>query len=140
MGLKEGRKEEPHRAQDTHEHKHPQEQAVDDHRYEFPVLDDLQTDGVWGGEVTGVKHKALPPSESHLLHLLARTPQAIRGLESYIGVAGSESKAGLHRASVVLFLMFFNRSPPTPTRVGGGHSGNTELGLDSCFSVSLDSL
>lgn len=55
MGLKEGRKEEPHGAQDAHEHKHPQEQAVDDHRYEFPVLDDLQTDG---GRGTGYRCQA----------------------------------------------------------------------------------
>ena len=55
VGLKEGRKEEPHGAQDAHEHKHPQEQAVDNHRYEFPVLDDLQTDG---GRGTGYRCQA----------------------------------------------------------------------------------
>lgn len=40
MDLEEGWQEEPHGAQNTHNHEHPQEQAVDDHCDEFPVLDD----------------------------------------------------------------------------------------------------
>lgn len=47
MDLEEGWQEEPHGAQNTHNHKHPQEQAVDDHCDEFPVLDDLQTNRGW---------------------------------------------------------------------------------------------
>lgn len=47
MDLEEGWQEEPHGAQNTHNHEHPQEQAVDDHCDEFPVLDDLQTNRGW---------------------------------------------------------------------------------------------
>lgn len=47
MDLEKGWQEEPHGAQNTHKHEHPQEQAVNNHRDELPVLDDLQTNRGW---------------------------------------------------------------------------------------------
>lgn len=57
MGLEEGRQEEPHSAQHTYDHKHPEEQAVHHHGHVLPVLHDLRADR---GPITGAGTSPLP--------------------------------------------------------------------------------
>lgn len=44
VGLEDGRQEEPHGAQHTHNHEHPQEQPIDHHGHVLPVLHNLWAD------------------------------------------------------------------------------------------------
>lgn len=60
VGLEEGRQEEPHGAQHTHNHEHPQEQPVDHHGHVLPVLHDLRADR--GGARESVLGSPLRPS------------------------------------------------------------------------------
>lgn len=71
VGLEEGRQEEPHRAQHTHNHKHPQEQPVHHHGHVLPVLHDLRADRA---AVTGAHPPAVPPSPTRGPGCGAREP------------------------------------------------------------------
>lgn len=76
VGLEDGRQEEPHGAQHTHNHEHPQEQPIDHHGHVLPVLHNLWAD-------RGGSHRSVLGSPRALFlcpklgpHYLAGTPQA----------------------------------------------------------------